>query len=726
MRPVPRTALLVVALLALWLPGPSVVAQGEAGLGVQRFLDAQPGPLKGYREDGQSAAAIIEGAALYYGLSPQLHLALLEATSALLSDPAPPEVALRQPFGPAGPTGFAAQVDWASRELRAGLGPYERPPTLRFSDGLTLTLTLDQAPEGVAVQRFLAAGRSSAEWYTVVEGFNRAFAAHFNNTLLKPDLPGIGAAPAGSPAPAAALTLLQPWPAGTRVVHLAYFDHVYPTVDSGDDGNDYVVNYLGQGNVQYDGHDGHDYYFPDRPIGTPILAAAAGVAYARSSPGYGVIIVHPAGYETVYWHLDGFAPIFAGRIDASQGVPVAAGTFLGTSGQTGFARGTPHLHVEVRRYGKQIDPYGWYGPGLDPCAAYAGCLPGEWLWSPSLIGSYDFTPPDAAVPPPAADTTPPSAAITIEPPADLLLAVDFDGHPVQRVGRGYPTLYGTPRFGAGRAGQALELGPAAVTFPLAGNLSPRAGTVSLWANLPASYPASSSARHYLFAASASPAGAPVYSGTLALRRDAAGPDGGPAWVFWTTARDETSRQLLAAPDRLGPGWHHFAVTWDSAGGRKALYLDGALVAATRGAELPAALGEVLQLGRFSYGGAAIGALLDDLAIYDRALTAAEIAALAAAAPAALGEPVRLFKQTVRIDTNAIDDQGGIVAVQLGLNGSFEAPQPYYDAYRWTLPVTRGRHELAVRFTDRAGNSATVTQTIVLEPRSLVYLPLSRR
>lgn len=726
MRPASLTALLVVALLALWLPGPNVVARGEAGLGVQRFLDAQPGLLKGLREDGRSAAAIIEGAALYYGLSPQLHLALLEAASALLSDPAPPEAALSQPFGSAGPAGFAAQVDWASREVRAGLGPYERPPTLRFSDGLTLTLTLDQAPEGVAVQRFLAAGRSSSEWYAAVERFNQAFASYFNNELVLLDLPGIGASPAGSPAPAAALTLLQPWPVGTRVVHLAYFDHVYPTVDSGDDGNDFVVNYLGQGNVQYDGHDGHDYYFPDRPVGTPILAAAAGVAYARSSPGYGVIIVHPAGYETVYWHLEGFAPIFAGRIDASQGVPVTAGTFLGTSGQTGFARGTPHLHFEVRRYGKQIDPYGWYGPGPDPCAAYAGCLPGAWLWSPSLIGSYDFTPPDAAVSPLAADTTPPSAAITIEPPADLLFAVDFDGHPVQRVGRGYPTLDGAPRFAAGRAGQALELGPAAVTFPLAGNLSLRAGTVSLWANLPARYPASSIARHYLFAASASPDEAPVYSGTLALRRDVVGPDGGPAWIFWTTAHNETSRQLLAAPDRLGPGWHHFAVTWDSAGGRKALYLDGALVATTRGAELPAALGEVLQLGRFSYGGASIGALLDDLAIYDRALSSAEIAALAAATPTAIGEPVRLFKQTVRIDTNAIDDQGGIMAVQLGLNGSFEPPQPYYDAYRWTLPVTRGRHELAVRFTDRAGNSTTVTQTILLEPRSLVYLPLSRR
>jgi hypothetical protein len=79
---------------------------------------------------------------------------------------------------------------------------------------------------------------------------------------------------------------------------------------------------------------------------------------------------------------------------------------------------------------------------------------------------------------------------------------------------------------------------------------------------------------------------------------------------------------------------------------------------------------------------------------------------------------------VRVDTNAIDDQGGIVAVQLGLNGEFADPQPYYDSYRWRLPVTAGSHELAVRFTDRAGNSATYTQTVTLQlPGRTLYIPL---
>jgi murein DD-endopeptidase MepM/ murein hydrolase activator NlpD len=684
-------------------------------LGVQRFLDAQPGPLKSFREDGRRAATLIESAAFYYGISPQIHLALLEATAGLLSDPTPPDERLRRPFGPAGPAGFAAQIEWASRELRAGLGPYDRAPTVRFSDGMTLTLTLDQAPEGVAVQRLLARGRSEAEWRVVVERFGLAFERYFGAlTPLMPAPPAPAEAPQGF--------LFQPWLMGTRVVHLAYFDHAYPTVDSGLPGNGYVVDYLGRGNVQYDGHDGHDYYFPDLPIGTPILAAAAGTAYARTHRGLGVVIVHPGGYETIYWHLDDFAPSFAGLIDANRGVHVQAGDFIGSSGTSGFVRGTPHLHFEVRRYGRQVDPYGWYGSGPDPCADYAGCLPSGWLWHGSLIGTYAFTPPNLA-PPSSVTLAPPVATMSVNPPGDLLFAVDFDGHPLQRVGRGFPSFDANLRYSEGRVGQALALSTANLTYPLAGNLNPSAGTISLWARLPASYPASTIPRHYLLAASAAPADAPLYPGTLALRRDADGPDGGPAWVFWTTAADEASRNLLVAPDTLEPGWQHFALSWDAADGRKALYLNGVLVAEAVDLSLPSELGAMLHLGRFTYGGQHSGTELDQLLIYNRPLDAAAIAALAATPPTPDGGPDLVTARTIRIDTNALAVQGGIVAVQLGLNGNFEAPQPYYDAYFWTLPELSGEHELAVRYSDREGNTTTVTRKIRIELGSRIFLPL---
>jgi murein DD-endopeptidase MepM/ murein hydrolase activator NlpD len=713
----------IFGLIATLLPGPAA-AQSVETLGVQAFLAAQPGALQTMRDGERTAATIIEGNSLYYGLSPRLLLALLEAAGALLSDPAPAPETLERPFSPTGPQGFGAQIEWAARELRAGLGPYERPPTLHFTDGTTITLTLEQAPEGVAVQRFLARGRTQPEWRTAVAAFGAAFERYFNNELVQV---GIGAPARPADAPTTGF-LFQPWPAGTRVVHLAYFDHMYPTVDSGIPGNGFVVNYLGRSNVQYDGHDGHDYYFPDQPIGTPILAAAPGTAYARTQRGNGVVIVHPGGYETVYWHLDAFAPIFDGLVDSSNGVFVPAGAFIGTSGTSGFVRGTPHLHFEVRRYGKQIDPYGWFGAGPDPCAAYAGCLPGEWLWHSSLSGIDHFTPPRTSPAPlPLDDTTPPVGTLTVEPPADLRFHATFDGHAVQRVGQGFPELAGTLTFNAGRAGQAVRLNSAGLAYPTSDNLDPAAGTIALWVELPERYPANSLQRHYLFAASANADGAPVYSGTLALRRDMLGPGDTPQWSFWTNGSDLESRDLLAVPDTLGPGWHHFAVTWDGVSGAKALYINGNQVAATTGAILPTAVGPVLQLGRFTYGGAPAGVALDSLTIFDRPLAAAEITALAATPPEEAGPPT-LRSRSFRLDTNAIDDAGGIVAVQLGLNGVFADPQPYYDSYRWRLPEEEGEHEVAVRYFDRAGNSTTVTQTVVLDlpPRAQIALePLQR-
>ncbi len=703
--------ILIAALILALVPSP-VHAQSPDLLGVQAFLKAQPGPLQHYRDQQQTAAAIITSNSLYYGISPRLHLALLETVSQLLSDPNPPANALLQPFGTAGPSGFAAQIEWASRELRAGLGPYSRPPTLHFPDGTTITLTLNQAPEGVAVQRFLAIKRSASEWRALVDRFGQVFATYFNN-----ELPDLYASTTAAPA-AAGFRLLQPWPMGTRVVHLAYFDHAYPTVDSGADGNDFVVNYLGRGNVQYNGHDGHDYFFPDQPIGTPILAAAAGRAYARTHRGNGVVILHDDGYETVYWHLDAFAPLFAGRIDTDESVWVEAGTVLGTSGTSGFVRGTPHLHFEVRRYGRQVDPYGWYGPGPDPCLAYAGCDTSSWLWDSSLYGTYAFTPPDAVFNGvPALDQTPPIATFVLNPPDDLLFLAHFDGHIVPEKGQGFPIADASPTFVEGRYGQALRLPDAVdLTYPISDNLHLAAGSVSLWANIPARYPSNSINRHYLFAASANASDPTrVYTGTLALRRDQLGPGETPQWTFWTTGQTgEIGRNDLSAPDTLAPGWHHFAITWDAVQGSKALYIDGVQVAVTQGVVLPSDVGPLLHLGRFTYGGSRSGIDLDDLAIFARALSPAEIAALAQRADPFEASATQLHSRTVLIDTNAIDAEGGIVAVQLGRDGVFEDPQPYYDAFRWRLPPAEGSYDLAVRYFDRAGNSTTLTRTVALD------------
>jgi murein DD-endopeptidase MepM/ murein hydrolase activator NlpD len=825
---------------------------------VQAFLDAQPGVLKTYTDEGQSAATIIEGNSIYYGINANLHLVLLETVSSLLSDPAPPASTLRQPYGSAGPDGFAAQIEWASRELRAGLGPYNPPLILRFTDQTAIELSLDQSPEAIAVQRFLAIGRTQDEWKALNQRFEQVAQSYFpgevidvlrdpsldtppDRTLPDPDewqeTPDSG-------------FLHLPWPAGTNVFHLAYFDHVYPTVDSSADGNTMVVTYLGEMVVQYNTHDGHDYTFPDQLVGTPILAAAPGVAYARSAPGNGVVILHGNGYETVYWHLDTFAPTLRGLVDSSQGVWVDTGDMLGTSGSSGFTHGTPHLHFEVRHHGRQIDPYGWYGIGPDPCAAYAGCAPSRWLWHESLRGTYDFTPPNegstptqaerdappdfmqpgasanrgggtgnenGAPPPPpppdneppppppppgppaedddplsldgpqmtlqeppdpnapsptddsdnppaptappvmlgtadepsappaqpgespalppdfadnlpppvppdvpvSADDTPPIGTLSINPPPDLLLYVPFDGHMLQQVGSGVPGLSGAADFEAGQYGQAVRLPfDSDLTYPITSNLRLQAGTISLWARVPERFPPNTIDRHYLFAASANPEDLAngVYTNTLALRRDLLGPNETPRWNFWTTPRTgDAGRDDLAIADTLEPGWHHFAVTWDTERGSKALYLNGKPATFIQGVTLPDEAGSVLHIGRFIAGGSPGGMAVDELAIFGRALESREIRGLANTRVQSMPfTATNVQTSTLVLDTNASDAESGIAQMQLGRDGAYLEPEPFHEGYAWQLPPTEGDHTLEARYVDGAGNQAHITQTVTLE------------
>ena len=86
------------------------------------------------------------------------------------------------------------------------------------------------------------------------------------------------------------------------------------------------------------------------PKGTPVEATAAGhVIYAGNVSGYGLIvkIEHADGYETWYAHLQSCS-----RPPGSQ---VGQNEIIGTAGQTGRAT-TPHVHYEVRKNGKPVNP----------------------------------------------------------------------------------------------------------------------------------------------------------------------------------------------------------------------------------------------------------------------------------------------------------------------------------------------------------------------------------
>jgi murein DD-endopeptidase MepM/ murein hydrolase activator NlpD len=86
------------------------------------------------------------------------------------------------------------------------------------------------------------------------------------------------------------------------------------------------------------------------PAGTPVHAAGAGVATVALDPsGYGLylIVAHGGGVSTLYGHLESTAVV--------SGDPVAAGAEIGRVGSTGLSTG-PHLHFEVRRGGRPVDP----------------------------------------------------------------------------------------------------------------------------------------------------------------------------------------------------------------------------------------------------------------------------------------------------------------------------------------------------------------------------------
>lgn len=707
---------------------PSFAQNANAAFSIQNFLDQQPGPLKTYRDgDGNHlAATLIESNSLYYGINPYLHLVLLETTSHLLSTPNPPGQSLRSPYTPAGPAGFASQVEWASREIRAGYGPYDTPPVLHFTDGTTITLNLNQAPEGIAIQRFLAIGHTADEWNALNSRFSHVFASYFNSKLPEPSL----VAPSGKPLEAPTTGFLQcPWPVGMRVVHLAYFDHAYPTVDSGADGNNVVVTYVGPADVQYNSHDGHDYFFPDVPVGTPILAAAPGIAYARTARGNGVVILHGGGYETVYWHLNSFAPHMRDIIDSSQGKWVDAGDVLGTSGTSGFSYGTPHLHFEVRHYGRQVDPYGWYGNTPDPCPSYAGCVNNGWLWHHDLYGLYDFTPPDYVTSVANTttqithDRTPPIGTLSVNPPDSLTFLARYDGHLLQQVGNGHPAQSGPMMYEPGRYGQALALPQEShVSYPISNNLHLEAGTISVWAHIPAEYPQPTSEPHTIVAAYANP-DEPQRAGALVLERTPPAADGTARWNFWTNPQVGAAfRNNLTMTDTLTAGWHHMAISWDRTKQTKVLYLDGIRVAATDTAQLPDDVGQALHIGPPT-GTRQSGIWLDELAIFNRALPDTAIARIAAAPQPLLTSTPILHETGIVLDTNARDDDGIVVAVQIGKDGIFEDPQPYYDSFRWNLPPVEGEHTIQVRYFDRASNQHMVTETVELNlpPRATVTL-----
>lgn len=97
------------------------------------------------------------------------------------------------------------------------------------------------------------------------------------------------------------------------------------------------------------------------PQGTPIYATADGrvTTAGNTGNGYGnhVEINHGFGYETLYGHMV--------RVKVRSGQTVKRGEVIGWVGSTGKSTG-PHLHYEVHKGGRPLDPIYFFYNDLTP------------------------------------------------------------------------------------------------------------------------------------------------------------------------------------------------------------------------------------------------------------------------------------------------------------------------------------------------------------------------
>jgi murein DD-endopeptidase MepM/ murein hydrolase activator NlpD len=105
-----------------------------------------------------------------------------------------------------------------------------------------------------------------------------------------------------------------------------------------------------QGRISQYSHAGHVALDIAVPVGTKIKSTMAGrVVFAGwNTQGYGnLVIIENGPWRTYYAHLS--------KIPVKTGEQVKAGELIGISGNTGNSTG-PHLHYEIRKYGRLLDP----------------------------------------------------------------------------------------------------------------------------------------------------------------------------------------------------------------------------------------------------------------------------------------------------------------------------------------------------------------------------------
>jgi murein DD-endopeptidase MepM/ murein hydrolase activator NlpD len=109
----------------------------------------------------------------------------------------------------------------------------------------------------------------------------------------------------------------------------------------------YRTRGLAVGDPRLEAHAGLDLAVP---VGSEVRASGGGrISEAGTDSAYGLFvrIAHGEGYESMYGHLS--------RVVVGRGEDVRAGQIIALSGNTGRST-APHLHFEIRRGGRSVDP----------------------------------------------------------------------------------------------------------------------------------------------------------------------------------------------------------------------------------------------------------------------------------------------------------------------------------------------------------------------------------
>ena len=168
-------------------------------------------------------------------------------------------------------------------------------------------------------------------------------------------------------------------------------------VDPGPDARDFTG-----GTATYDGHKGTDFRVLSVAAarkGVSVLSSADGVvkgvrdgmedafvteatraAIAGRECGNGVVLDHGSGWETQYCHM------LKGSVAVKSGDKVSRGQKLGDVGYSGFVQ-FAHVHLEVRKDGKLIDPY---SGRLQSEACQAQSQDGPGLWDAAAWKAFAY------------------------------------------------------------------------------------------------------------------------------------------------------------------------------------------------------------------------------------------------------------------------------------------------------------------------------------------------